>query len=205
MSNKKRQVNQLDCENVSDTILRDRIFNFIGKGFLLAKSLFIWAKLKLQYGSRVSIHPINSIRGSLKIQLARGASIEIGRFLMTTGPLYIKGTEKSKIIIGDNCFFNHNCSITADAFINIGDECNIANNVVIIDHDHIIDYSGAIGEVISNPVQIGKRVWIGANTTITKSTVIGDGAVVAAGAVVTKDIPAHEIWGGVPAKQIKKI
>lgn len=33
---------------------------------------------------------------------------------------------------------------------------------------------------------------------------IGDGAVVAAGAVVTKDIPANEVWGGVPAKYIKK-
>ena len=32
---------------------------------------------------------------------------------------------------------------------------------------------------------------------------IGDGAVVAAGAVVTKDIPANEVWGGVPAKKIK--
>jgi acetyltransferase-like isoleucine patch superfamily enzyme len=31
---------------------------------------------------------------------------------------------------------------------------------------------------------------------------IGDGAVVAAGAVVTKDIPAHEVWGGVPARQL---
>ena len=33
---------------------------------------------------------------------------------------------------------------------------------------------------------------------------IGDGAVVAAGAVVTKDIPAGEVWGGVPAKFIRK-
>lgn len=33
---------------------------------------------------------------------------------------------------------------------------------------------------------------------------LGDGAVVAAGAVVTKDIPSYEIWGGVPAKCIRK-
>ena len=33
---------------------------------------------------------------------------------------------------------------------------------------------------------------------------IGDGAVVAAGAVVTKDIPSYEVWGGIPAKFIRK-
>ena len=30
---------------------------------------------------------------------------------------------------------------------------------------------------------------------------IGKGSIVAAGSVVTKDIPACEIWGGIPAKR----
>ena len=36
-----------------------------------------------------------------------------------------------------------------------------------------------------------------------KGVTIGDGAIVGANAVVTKDIPAYEIWAGVPAKLIK--
>ena len=46
--------------------------------------------------------------------------------------------------------------------------------------------------------------WIGANVTILKGVKIGEGAIIAAGSVVTKDIPAYEIWGGVPARFLKK-
>ena len=40
--------------------------------------------------------------------------------------------------------------------------------------------------------------------TVLQDVTIGDGAIVAAGAVVTKDIPPYEVWGGVPAKFIRK-
>ena len=54
-------------------------------------------------------------------------------------------------------------------------------------------------------MKIGDKVWIAANSVITKGINIGNGAVVAAGSVVTKDIPEHELWGGTPARFIKKI
>lgn len=54
-------------------------------------------------------------------------------------------------------------------------------------------------------VTIGNKVWIGATATILSGVSIGDGAVIAAGAVVTKDVPAHTIAGGVPAKILKEI
>jgi acetyltransferase-like isoleucine patch superfamily enzyme len=48
-------------------------------------------------------------------------------------------------------------------------------------------------------------VWIGANATICPGVSIGDGAVIAAGAVVTENVPDNTVYGGVPAKFIKKI
>jgi acetyltransferase-like isoleucine patch superfamily enzyme len=40
------------------------------------------------------------------------------------------------------------------------------------------------------------------NATVMPGVTIGEGAVLAAGAVATKDIPAWEIWAGVPARKI---
>lgn len=42
-------------------------------------------------------------------------------------------------------------------------------------------------------------------TIICKGITIGDHAMIAAGSVVVTDVPADEVWGGNPAKFIKKI
>ena len=59
--------------------------------------------------------------------------------------------------------------------------------------------------IISKPIIIGNDVFIGANTIIGKGVNIGDNAIIAAGSVVTSDIPHNEIWGGNPAKFLKKV
>ena len=43
---------------------------------------------------------------------------------------------------------------------------------------------------------------IAANSVITRGVHIGNGAVIGASSVVTHDVPAYEIWAGVPAKKI---
>lgn len=51
---------------------------------------------------------------------------------------------------------------------------------------------------------IGNDVWIGAESLIMPGVHIADGAVIAARAVVTKHVGPYEIWGGNPARLIKK-
>ena len=53
-------------------------------------------------------------------------------------------------------------------------------------------------------VELCDNCFIGANTVICNAVRIGENAIVGAGSVVTKDIPDNEIWGGNPARFIKK-
>jgi chloramphenicol O-acetyltransferase type B len=51
---------------------------------------------------------------------------------------------------------------------------------------------------------IGNDVWLGFECLIMPGIKISDGAVIAAKSVITKNIGPYEIWGGNPAKLIKK-
>lgn len=179
--------------------------SMIKKIYLGLKSVFIWTILKLRYRFNIKLNCINSIKGKFSMDIKKGGKVHIGNFLMVQGPCYVMCGKNGSLSIGDNCFMNHNVSITCNESIQIGDDVNIANNVVIIDHDHVMTSDGILGDTISSPVVIGNKCWIGSNVIITKGVVIGEGSVIAAGAVVTHSVPPHELWGGVPAKFIKTI
>ncbi len=51
---------------------------------------------------------------------------------------------------------------------------------------------------------IGHDVWIGAEAMIMPGIHIGDGAVIGARSLVTKNVGPYEIWGGNPARLLKK-
>lgn len=174
----------------------DKIFTFV-------KSLFFMIYAKLTPG--FTVKGLSWIRGTFHVQLLKRTKCVIGRSFVTMGPFYLKCLEGSSLTIGENCFFNHNCSITSAVNIVIGNGCNFANNVVIVDHDHIFDASGVKKELSSAPISIGDNVWIGANVTILKGVCIGEGAVVAANSVVRSNVDAHTIVAGVPAKAVKRI
>ena len=62
-------------------------------------------------------------------------------------------------------------------------------------------YQGAV----INKINIGSDVWIGARVTILSGVEIKKRVVVGAGSVVTSDLESGYVYGGVPAKKIKKL
>ncbi|MDE6479941.1 MAG: acyltransferase [Muribaculaceae bacterium] len=85
--------------------------------------------------------------------------------------------------------------------IQIGQGCIITTGTHILSHF----FNTSDRRFYAGKIKIGNRVFIGMNTLIVNSVTIGDDSVIAAGSVITKDIPAKEVWGGNPAKFIKKL
>ncbi len=77
----------------------------------------------------------------------------------------------------------------------IGAEVNIGAGTITCNYD---------GER-KHPTVIGDGAFIGSDTMLVAPVKIGDGARTGAGAVVTKDVPAHKLAAGVPARVIRDL
>jgi acetyltransferase-like isoleucine patch superfamily enzyme len=137
---------------------------------------------------------------NFKLSIINKGKISIGRTLHSRANTSLIA-DGGEIIIGNNVFFNNNVSITSINKVIIGDGTKIANNTVIVDHDHAHWTAG--NGFISDEIIIGKNVWIGANAVILKGVQIGENSIIAAGSVVTCNVPEDVIAGGVPAKILK--
>lgn len=118
--------------------------------------------------------------------------------------------------IGARCSIGQGCFIASG--VAIGDGCRIQNQVslytgVTLDDDVFLGPSCVFTNV-RHPrahvprrdayaaTHVGKGATVGANATVVCGVAIGAYAMIGAGAVVTRDVPAHAIVVGAPARQI---
>ncbi len=101
------------------------------------------------------------------------------------------------------------CSvIRGQGGVSIGDRVYTSPFAQIIAVNHVFDDPTVpfVNQgITAQGIVIEDDVWIGSGAVITDGVRVGKGAVIAAGAVVTKDVPAHTVVGGVPARVIKEI
>lgn len=87
--------------------------------------------------------------------------------------------------------------------ITIGPKVYITHGCTIL--THYLDTSKIKTSFTVGEVRLEENCFLGCRTVICAPVTIGRNSVVAAGSIVTKDIPPNELWGGVPAKFIKKL
>ncbi|KGN40433.1 DapH/DapD/GlmU-related protein [Knoellia aerolata] len=104
--------------------------------------------------------------------------------------------------LGKGVFINIGCRFQDTGGISIGDGSLIGHGTTLTTLNHSPDPDRR-ADMVPAPIVIGRKVWLGAAVTVVPGVNIGDGAIVGAGAVVTRDVPAHTIAAGVPAKVIR--
>lgn len=138
-----------------------------------------------------------------------GRQVFIGRnstFVIGEAP----GFSEQPLIIGDNTWISEGFLLLSMRGVRIGKNVLIGESVSVRDSTHqygdpnrpIREQGDVYGTII-----IEDDVWVGRGCLIQgrpEGVIIGRGAILAANSVASRSIPPLEIWGGTPARFIKK-
>lgn len=166
----------------------------LGRGI----KLIDFRNLKYGRGLFIGSYSYIDLSAESKVCIGEGVTIREGAWIQCRSGL----NEKAEgLIIGDNVYIGPNSVIGVGGFVKIDDGCQIGARLTISAESHNSvggDYTCA--SVSRKGIYIGKHCWIGNNVCILDGVSIGDGVVIGAGTVVTKNIPAHKMAYGVPAR-----
>jgi acetyltransferase-like isoleucine patch superfamily enzyme len=166
------------------------------------------------------------VRHARQIQLGRGVYLDQGVYLHATpggiaigdntcvmhnAELHVfnfRDLPHAFIRIGRNTFIGESVVIRGQGGVTIGDSVLIAPMAKILAVDHRYDdFRRPIIEqgITGRGIVIEDGAWIAAGAVVLDGVRIGRGAVVGANAVVTRDVAAHTVVAGAPARVIKDI
>jgi acetyltransferase-like isoleucine patch superfamily enzyme len=138
----------------------------------------------------------------IRISLLRSA-VSIGEKCRIQKNIYVG--DGNNVSIGNYCRINDDVKLDN---VKIGNYVLIARRTQILGKTHqftdtnvpmVLQKGDTLGQSI-----IEDDVWIGLNVIIMPNITIKKGCIIAAGAVLTKNTEEYGIYGGVPAKLIRK-
>ena len=161
---------------------------------------------KITLGKSVSIEDFVEINALSKkgVSIGDNVTIKKGTIIECTGVIRELG---EGITIGNNVGISQNCFIQVRGKVTIGNYVIFGPNVSLFSENH--NYSNSDKPIMEQGatrkgVVIEDDVWVGTRSVILDGVKIGKGSIIAAGSVVTTDVEPYSIYGGVPAKLIKK-
>lgn len=183
-------------------------------------------RLIMQMDGPAAIEARVRLRFADQIRLGRGVYLDEGVYLHATpGGIAIgdetivmhgavlhvynfRGLPHAGITIGRRSLIGEYTVIRGQGGVTIGDRVYTSPFTQIIAVNHVFDdpQTPFVDQgITAEGIAIEDDVWLGAGAVITDGVRVGRGAVVAAGAVVTRDVPAHTVVAGVPARVVREI
>lgn len=189
--------------------LRSAVYRLIMR---IAGSPAIESGVRLRFASNIRLGNGTYLDQGVYLHACpNGISIGDNTLIMHGAVLHVynfRNLPNAGIRIGANSLVGEYSVIRGQGGVSIGDRVYTSPFVQIIAVNHVFDDPGrpfVEQGITAEGIVIDDDVWIGSGAVITDGVRVGKGAVIAAGAVVTRDVPAHTVVGGVPARPIRVI
>lgn len=155
--------------------------------------------------------------------IAESADVDARAQIAASARVWHLAQVREDAVIGENCIIGRGAYI--DIGVRLGDNCKVQNNALVYAPAVLADgvFVGPAAILTNdtfpraiNPdgslkggsdwtmvgVTVEPGASIGAGAVVLGGVTVGEWALVAAGAVVSKDVPAHALVAGVPARRV---
>ena len=173
--------------------------------YALLGARLLWRRFGTSAGYRIRLGGMAFLGRQVRIQIGKHARLELGPWVWIGRGTKIRCHE-GVVRIGAKTVLGEDCTISAYQHVSIGEQCIVADRVMLIDFDHAVtevDRPIRVQGIYKRDVRVGNNVWIGYGAQILRGVTVGDNSIIGASAVVSKDVPANAVVAGVPARIIR--
>lgn len=167
----------------------------LGNVISVSHSLARLSLLKVLYPRNIMFSAIERISPNVVIDTDKQSKLRLGNCVSVHSRGRIAATSGGDLSIGDRTSFNVGCIVVCRCKIVIGKNVSFGPNVLVYDHNHVMDPVNGVNNPNFNmgEIVIGDNCWIGAGSIILMGTHIGNNCAIAAGSVVKGEVPDNTV------------
>ncbi len=172
--------------------------------------LFIGRRVRLRYPRYIRVGHNVSIGDDTWISGLSREGVHLGDHVRLREHVWVQATSTLDnlgvgVRVGEGTYIGPRCLLGAGGGITIGRHVTLGAGVHVLAENHAFDDPDRpihLQGVTRQGVVIEDEAWIGNAAIVLDGVRVGRGAVIGAGAVVTRDVPAHALAVGNPARVI---